>query len=181
MAGRIILDLCGGTGAWSEPYSRAGYDVRLITLPAFDVRAYIPPDNVHGILAAPPCTEFSCAKGSRPRDFAGALDVIAGCLRVIWHARAMETLVWWCLENPRGLLRQFLGVPRYSIEYWQYGDALHKPTDLWGYFKLPSASVFKRPADLPKIREFWNWDGRKAERAATTPPGFSNAFFKANP
>jgi len=28
---RIILDLCGGTGAWSRPYAEAGYDVRLVT------------------------------------------------------------------------------------------------------------------------------------------------------
>ena len=34
---KIILDLCGGTGAWSEPYREAGYDVRVITLPDFDV------------------------------------------------------------------------------------------------------------------------------------------------
>lgn len=27
---KIILDLCGGTGAWSKPYSDAGYDVRVL-------------------------------------------------------------------------------------------------------------------------------------------------------
>ena len=47
---KIILDLCGGTGSWSKPYKEAGYDVRLITLPNEDVRLYIPPDNVYGIL-----------------------------------------------------------------------------------------------------------------------------------
>ena len=25
---RIILDLCGGTGAWSKPYKDAGYTAR---------------------------------------------------------------------------------------------------------------------------------------------------------
>ena len=30
---RIILDLCGGTGAWSRPWKLNGYDVRVITLP----------------------------------------------------------------------------------------------------------------------------------------------------
>ena len=44
---KIILDLCGGTGAWSKPYREAGYDVRLITLPE-DVRVYIPPKNKGG-------------------------------------------------------------------------------------------------------------------------------------
>ena len=33
----IILDLCGGTGAWSQPYREAGYDVRVLTLPEYDV------------------------------------------------------------------------------------------------------------------------------------------------
>jgi len=34
---KIILDLCGGTGSWSKPYKEAGYDVRLITLPDYNV------------------------------------------------------------------------------------------------------------------------------------------------
>src|SRR5512141_57875 len=32
-AAPIILDLCAGTGAWSDPYRLAGYDVRRVTLP----------------------------------------------------------------------------------------------------------------------------------------------------
>ena len=59
---KIILDLCGGTGSWSKPYRDAGYDVRLVTLPDDDVRLYAPPKDVWGILAAPPCTEFSRAQ-----------------------------------------------------------------------------------------------------------------------
>jgi ubiquinone/menaquinone biosynthesis C-methylase UbiE len=27
---KIILDLCGGTGSWSKPYSDNGYDVRIV-------------------------------------------------------------------------------------------------------------------------------------------------------
>jgi len=60
---RIILDLCGAIGAWSKPYKDAGYDVRIITLPDNDIRTYMPPDNVYGILFAPPCTEFSVSGG----------------------------------------------------------------------------------------------------------------------
>ena len=67
---KVILDLCGGTGSWSKPYKDAGYDVRNITLPEFDVRTYMPPKNIYGILAAPPCTEFSvlnCKNKTRRR------------------------------------------------------------------------------------------------------------------
>lgn len=39
----IVLDLCGGSGSWSRPYKEAGYDVRVITLPDYDVRTYAPP------------------------------------------------------------------------------------------------------------------------------------------
>jgi ubiquinone/menaquinone biosynthesis C-methylase UbiE len=37
---KIILDLCGGSGAWSLFYKNAGYNVILITLPDFDIRNY---------------------------------------------------------------------------------------------------------------------------------------------
>ncbi len=51
---KIILDLCGGTEAWSKPYKDNGYDVRNITLPEYDVRTFKSPNNVYGILAAHP-------------------------------------------------------------------------------------------------------------------------------
>ena len=58
---KIILDLCGGTGGWSKPYRNSGYDVRIITLPYFDVtlwRSYpeivkpVTSGGVYRILAA---------------------------------------------------------------------------------------------------------------------------------
>ena len=65
---KIILDLCGGTGGWSKPYSENGYDVRIVTLPENDVRDYVAPKNVYGILAAPPCTMFSLARTRAKRE-----------------------------------------------------------------------------------------------------------------
>lgn len=44
----VILDLCGGKGAWSHFYKLAGYDVRLVTLPDNDVRFYTPPRTFTG-------------------------------------------------------------------------------------------------------------------------------------
>src|SRR3989344_4158738 len=114
---KIILDLCGGTGAWSKPYKNAGYDVWVITLPDFDVLQWqnyaeiaIPLDSgeVYGILAAPPCTEFSVAKGNRSRDLRAGMRVVRACLQIIWEARLNGNLKFWALENPRGFLRQFL-------------------------------------------------------------------------
>jgi len=43
---KIILDLCGGTGSWSKPYKDAGYDVRVITLPEYNVTDWWPVGSV---------------------------------------------------------------------------------------------------------------------------------------
>lgn len=177
---KIILDLCGGTGAWSKPYAEAGYDVRNITLPDYDVRTYEPPNDVYGILAAPPCTEFSLAKGNRPRDFNGAMIIVKSCLNIIWQCHP----AFWCLENPRGFLRQFLGKPPLTIWYWQFGDNLGKPTDLWGYYNPPKPRYAEPPGLLK------NWEKIKkikpvsslsrTDVRAITPLGFARAFFEAN-
>jgi hypothetical protein len=195
---KIILDLCGGTGSWSKPYREAGYDVRLITLPEHDVLNYVPPKNVYGILAAPPCTEFSLAKNSQPRNFAEALKVVNACLCIIWQCRLQNTLKFWALENPVGYLRQFLGRPHYVFEQWQFGEQKIKRTDIWGYFNDPVPTVKERPPDLIRISPKGRYNARdwskincppeyallKLDRAALraiTPPGFALAFFKANP
>src|SRR3990167_9468030 len=106
---KIILDLCGGTGGWSEPYKDACYDVRLVTLPDNDVRTFIPPKNVYGILAAPPCTMFSRARttAKTPRDFEGATKVVGACLRIIWEVQYhnLFCLKFWAMENPAGHLQ----------------------------------------------------------------------------
>ena len=197
MPGKIILDLCGGTGSWSRPYREAGYDVRLVTLPENDVLTYEPPTGVYGILAAPPCTELSTAQGNRPRDFQSGVAVMAACLEIIWKCRADGGLKFWALENPKGFMRQFLGKPAMTFEQWQFGDDGIKLTDLWGYFKEPKRSVSERPGLLllkykdghshgrlmanPKCpQEYAGMGLDRAAIRAITPRGFADAFFRAN-
>ena len=133
---KIILDLCGGTGSWSRPWELAGYDVRNITLPNYDVREYEPPDNVYGILAAPPCTEFSvlnCKAEARERDEEAGFEIVKACLQIIKKCKPR----FWALENPRGYLRKYLGKPKLSFQPWEYGDPWTKATDIWGEFEMP--------------------------------------------
>jgi len=196
---KIILDLCGGTGSWSKPYKEAGYDVRLITLPDYDVRTYEPPESVYSILAAPPCTEFSLAKNGhhRTRDFSMGMEVVQSVMQIIWQCRIKGTLKFWALENPTGYLRQFLGRPCFTFEQWKYGVKIIKRTDLWGYFNNPVPVVKKKPSDMvvrnpsgrTNARDFSvpkcppEYKDLKLDRSAIraiTPPGFANAFFKAN-
>ena len=200
---KIILDLCGGTGAWSKPYKDAGYDVRLLTLPDCDITLTIFDTDwmffrdakrtmfgkvrykdVWGILAAPPCTEFSLAKSTKPRNFEEGIRVVRSCLDIIWYCRVKAMIKWWAMENPRGFLRQFMGKPAFQFEQWEFGHKGVKPTDIWGYFNEPKKKVKMKPEGLSKYypggsRNGLGWSKNSVERAIT-PAGFAKAFYEAN-
>lgn len=222
---KIILDLCGGTGSWSKPYKDAGYDVRVITLPDYDVSDVVFSDDyivfnkqtyevndigikyadVYGILAAPPCTEFSLAKTTAPRNLQDGMSVVRAVLEIIWKCQFNCKLKFWALENPKGLLVRFLGHPAFKFEQWQFGGTIEKPTYIWGYFNNPKTTVFEKPyiekfrnaidnhnlnsreyaspKCPPEYAEYINRFSSKEKRAAIraiTPPSFAHAFFKAN-
>lgn len=195
---KIILDLCGGTGAWSRPYKEAGYDVRIITLPVHDVRNYSPPNNVYGILAAPPCTMFSMARtvARTPRDLKGAMQTVQDCLRIIWECQyGGKRLAFWAMENPKARLRWFMGKPVTTFSPQDFGDAYRKPTDLWGNFNI---DLKKTPVPLNEKKRKQSQlntqellptpvdyipDPNMSKRAiarSITHPGFARSFFNAN-
>ena len=192
---RIILDLCGGTGSWSLPYKERGYDVRVVTLPENDVMDYHPPKGVHGILAAPPCDQFSLAKTTgAPRDLEKGCAIMFACLRIIAEAQyelegpysKATTLKFWALENPNGLMKRFLGRPIYEFDPFDFGHGYRKRTYLWGWFKNPKKNSveyngvkFDRLKSKDIAPEFFGKYTRQ-ERRAITPYGFAKAFHEAN-
>lgn len=212
---KIILDLCGGTGAWSKYYSQnPDYKVYNLTLPNHDITrlAELPSEvayalqegKVYGILAAPPCTQFSIARNDKTakqaRDMEKGMEVVHACLKIIWWAqykkfRKGEGLQFWCLENPAsGYLQRFLGKPAMIFEPYEYGDPYTKKTALWGNFKEPKKNPVKptrgtmvkyasqfddlKPVD-PAYQEALGVDTRTIRRSIT-PDGFAKAFYQAN-
>ena len=221
---KTILDLCGGTGSWSRPYEEEGYDVRIITLPVYDVtqtefmedRMVFKNDaspceswmvvyynEVYGVLAAPPCTEFSvlnCIAAPRERDEVAGMEVVNACLKIIERCAPK----FWALENPVGYLRKHMPNPKLTFQPWWYGDGWTKRTDIWGNFNIPERT-YKDWDDVPKI-DIYTRPGRgkpnfaflhksaqqnipqlkgipvasDAEFRAITPPGFAKAFYEAN-
>jgi hypothetical protein len=175
----LILDLCGGTGAWSEPYRKAGYLVKVVDiLTGQDVRLLQREVGVHGILAAPVCTAFSYARNRYPptdAELLEALSLVDACCRIAFAHR--EHLVWWALENPINKLRRYLGPPRLTFKQWEYGDAGQKPTGIWGDFTEPA----KHPKPRRKPSTFRTKQENARPEDAITPPGFASAFFEANP
>jgi hypothetical protein len=208
---KIILDLCGGTGSWSKPYRDAGYTVHIITLPEYSVADWwlagngslirfrrnsprkdgmsfleVPVNEIYGIFAAPPCTQFSIARtrAKIPRDLQGGMATVESCLRLIWHVQSHQggKLRFWALENPVGMLRRFLGRPQFSFKQWEYGDGRDKPTDIWGFFNEPRRLVKDRPVVMPprwgneRVRDGLD----RAAIRAMTPKGFADQFYRAN-
>ncbi len=207
---KIILDLCGGTGAWSRPYKEANYDVRLVTLPEQDVRDYIPPEKVYGILAAPPCDSFAVA-GARwfsQKDAAGitkeSLDIVDACLNIISRSNP----VFWALENPVGRLRRLrqnvLGEPKLIFNPCDFGDPWTKKTLLWGNFNPPTKTPVEGLKFLPhnilsrkvshnqiskliqcgylpaNYKELYGEVKDRKTIRSITPPDFAKAFFEVN-
>ncbi len=131
-----ILDLCGGTGAWSKPYRDAGYKVAVVDPLAEEVAdgwnfrgtlaQYIEfcesdarehgeqhmglRGAVHGILFAFPCTEFSGsgARWWKAKDADGR--TAAACQVVRDGLRIIEAAApaWWAAENPAGRVRRLV-------------------------------------------------------------------------
>lgn len=173
----IILDLCAGTGAWSQPYVDSGqYHVLRVDLPTDARLVQFPNFRVHGVLMAPPCTVFSYARNRYPptdTELLAALSVVDACIRLAVVCRPQ----WWALENPRNKLRRYLGPPVMTFRQWEYSDAADKPTCLWGAFTPP----IKHPGPRTKASTYRTPRPNASPFDAITPPGFARAFFEANP
>ena len=179
---KIILDLCGGTGAWSKPYADAGYNVINITLPDYDItetgivnnyhwgfhKLYFHKEDathlvnipcVYGILAAPPCQHFSFARqnAKSPRDISGAFEIVKKCREIIEACAIHGNLKFWAIENPRGYLSRILGKPPFSFERHEFGDDGIKKTFVWGNFTEPKKTPKLELRD-PKFMEKDFWD-----------------------
>ena len=182
MKDRIILDLCSGSGAWSEPYLQNGYDVRRFDLKdGHDIRLLHKFDErIYGILAAPPCTSFSLAKhnfhGCTKEELLEGLSVVDACLRII----QVNNPYFWALENPIGRLSDYIGPPKLIWHPWHYGDGWTKRSGLWGKFKKPKQNLCKI-TEPHKIKNCYHYNpAEKSARRGITPSGFANAFFEAN-
>lgn len=189
MSQKIILSLFDYSGNWCKFYKENEYDVYQVDLKLgidiLDLTKDDIPNSVHGILAAPPCTDFSGSGAQywRAKDedgrTAASLALIDKTLKIIeWTSPK-----WWALENPVGRLsklRPQLGSPWYFQPHW-YGDPWTKKTGLWGTFnkELPRNNVEPDPQSW--IMKLGGKSERTKELRSMTPLGFAKAFYLANP
>lgn len=152
---KLILHLCADIGSDSKPYRDAGYEVICVGKD-IGVENYHPPANVYGIIANPPCLEFSRARtGGKPRLGEQGMFLVNECFRIIKEAQYYNSINFWVIENPAtGALRNFIGTPTYVYQPWWFGSPWTKKTALWGQFNKPKR-VYYNWEDVPKNTKLW--------------------------
>jgi len=161
---KIILHLCADLGSDSYPY-QLDPDYEVIKIgKEIGVENYHPPKGVHGIIANPPCTEFSRARANgMARGNVIGVEILNHCLRIIKevnnHQRG-KPLAWWYIENPAsGDMGNALGKPNLVYQPWEYGSPWTKKTALWGRFQIPE-KLYKNWDDVPKNAALYQRPGR---------------------
>ena len=140
---KIILHLCADIGSDSKPYQdHPEYEVIMIGKD-IGVENYTPPSNVYGVIANPPCTEFSTARSNgKARNPEKGMSLVEHCLRIIEDCKPN----FWVIENPaKGALKEYLGKPQFKYQPWWFGSPWTKETALWGKFSIPE-------------RKYTNWE-----------------------
>lgn len=154
---KIILHLCADIGSDSYPFQLDG-DFEVICVGKdIGVENYTPPKNVYGVFANPPCTEFSTARADgKARNPEEGMYLVEQCLRIIEECKPK----FWVLESPaRGVLKKYLGEPKYKYEPWWYGSPWTKQTALWGEFNIPER-LYSSWDDVPKNEKLYVRPGR---------------------
>lgn len=155
---KIILHLCADIGSDSR-YFQLDDEFEVIKIGKdIGVENYNPPKNVYGIIANPVCTEFSIAKGFHINgDLEKGMFLVNHCLRIIKECNPN----FWVIENPAtGKLKDFLGIPTFTYQPWEFGSPWTKKTALWGKFNIPN-KIFSKWEDLEKIENLYIRGERK--------------------
>lgn len=148
MSRKLILHLCADVGSDTKPYRDKPDEYEVVCVGSdVGVENYHPPANVYGVIANPPCTNFSIARtnAKTPRDMREGTRLVYECLRIIWECQyymvakhVPHKLTFWAIENPAtGYLKHFLGRPAFQYCPSEYGEDYTKRTALWGLFNTP--------------------------------------------
>jgi len=157
-----VLDLFSGLGGFSQAFlDRGHYIVRYDIDPKFrdipntttkDVFELHPGDikNFDVILASPDCTNFTLANATPDKDeYAISAKLARHTQDIILQANPIYSVI----ENPKGRMRNVLGIPIITTAWGYWGTPYLKPTDLWG--KIPALEWPSRYTE-PEQKESWD-------------------------
>lgn len=194
---RTILSLFDHSGNWSEPYRKSGYDVYQVDI-KYDIDVLeldpseLPFDQVWGILAAPPCTDFSSSGAQYwgVKDSDGRTEHSMNLVSKVLELVDYYNPNWWVLENPVGRLSKLfpeLGKPFYFNPHEFAGwlddpvsDQYTKKTGLWGKFTFPEKRNLPPIQGNSPIMKLGGKREKTKELRSVTPRGFATAFYHSN-
>ncbi len=115
MTDKIIISLFDYSGTWSLSYRLAGYRVLMIdsklgiNIYDFNFKS-LPRTMVHGILAAPPCTDFTKAGANLwvAKDLNGTTKKSLKLIYRTFDIIDYFNTTWWVLEQPPGRLETLI-------------------------------------------------------------------------
>ena len=174
---KMFLDLFSGTGSVGEVAKELGYTVigvdrdmeAEIQIDIMDWDYTVFPTGFFDVIwASPPCTEYSRAKTTAPRDIEGANAVVQRTLDILEYFCPK----YWILENPQtGLLKDQLmmwGLPFKDLDYCKYGMPYRKRTRIWNnVFRWEPRPLCKR--DCNSMNETRTRHKEEAQRFGSTP------------
>ena len=151
--------------------------------------------TVYGILAAPPCTDFSGSgahawkrketqpanyDGSKTIEFDNTVEHSIGMVLATLEIIAQLQPKFYAIENPVGRIKSLIpeiGEPWY-FQPCDFGDPYTKKTGLFGKFNKPVKESPVLPLFGSMITE--KYSSKQKNERSKTPEGFAKAFFKAN-
>ena len=140
-----MLDLFSGTGSVGKAFAERGYEVVSVDIEGhfkptivadvltWDYKQCFKPGHFDVVFCTPPCSQFSRAKTTAPRDLEQGDALVKKALEIVQYLKPKR----WFLENPRvGLLstREYMkGIPYVDVDYCQFAPwGYKKPTRVWG-------------------------------------------------
>lgn len=196
MLNKVILSLFDYSGNWVLPYRQNGYPCIQINIKyghdVFDDSWLndLDPDDVYGILAAPPCDNFavSGARWFKDKDLDGRTEYSIKLIKRTLEIIKKLNPKFYAIENPVGRINRLIPEmkelgPRYFQPYF-YGDFYSKKTGLWGRFNFPEPTNMVEPIRSCPQGSHLQRLGGKSEKTkmlrSITPMGFCRAFYESN-
>lgn len=215
----LIVSVFDYTGEWAKPYADAGYPVLLwdlkvegCILQKFDTLTTQIDDAIeagyfpYGLLAAPPCTDFSSAGAQywSAKDKAIAADpydpwtiseLSQALVLITMHLRDLYPWTFWAIENPPGrmerLVPEIKPFRKLIFSPYNYGDPYTKKTILYGQFNdnlerndVEPETVLIKAGGAKKPRQYrgshlWASTGGQSEKSRALRSKTAAGFAKA--